>query len=160
MKHYLLTLCTLALLTLPGTQQLAATTRPAPTAKARPALTPDEQLFTGLFGQVSAAIEKRDMKALGQLMTPEYAHYAPDNTVGNRTDELAYVGRWVGTKVKAVTPLKVTRSGDMAVTVATSTFSGEFEGKPFNNTVNMMIAWVLRNGQWQMAVVHSKVVKA
>lgn len=160
MKKILFALGTLSLLTLPSARQLAATTRPAPAAPGRPTLTADEQLFTGLFGQVSAAIEKRDMKALGQLMTPEYAHYAPDNSVGNRTEELAYVGQWVGTTVKAITPLKVTRRGDMAVTVATSTFSGEFEGKPFNNTVNMMIAWVLHDGHWQMAVVHSKVVKA
>ena len=160
MKKNLFALGTLALLTLPGTRQLAATTRPAPASTARPALTADEQLFTGLIGQVSAAIEKRDMKALGQLMAPEYIHYSPDNGSGGRTEELAYVGQWVGTTVKQITPLKVTRRGDMAVTVATSTFSGEMEGKPFNSSVNMMIAWVLKDGHWQMAVVHSKVVPA
>jgi ketosteroid isomerase-like protein len=154
----LFTLGTLALLTLPGTGQLAATPRPAPVA--RPTLTPDEQLFTGLIRQVSAAIAKNDMNALGQLMTPDYIHYAPDNSSGGRTEELAYVGKWVDTKVQPVGPLKVVRRGDMAVTVGTSTFSGKFEGKPFNNTVNMMIAWVLKDGKWQMAVVHSKVVKA
>lgn len=160
MKKTFLALGTLALLTLPGTQQLAATAWAATVAPARPALTPDEQLFTGLIGQVGTAIEKRDMKALGQLMTSDYTHYAPDNNVAHRTEELAYVGQWVGTKVTAVTPVKVIRRGDMAVTVATSTFSGEFEGKPFKNTINMMIAWELRDGHWLMAVVHSKVVKA
>ena len=133
--------------------------RPAPTAVA-PTLTPDEQLFTDLIGQVSAAIQKRDMKALGQLMTPEYLHYSPDNRSGNRAEELAYIGQWVGTTVTQVTPLKVTRRGDMAVTVGTSTFSGEFNGKPFKNTISMMIAWELRDGHWQMAVVHSKLAKA
>jgi len=160
MKNYLLTLSTLLLLTLPGTRQLAATTRPASTAKARSALTPDEQLFTGLTEQLAAAIGKRDMQAMGQLMTSDYVHYSPDNKTAGRAEELAYVGQWVGTTVKQITPLKVTRRGDMAVTVATSTFSGEFEGKPFKNSVNMMIAWVLQDGRWQMAVVHSKVVKA
>nr|GFC65372.1 hypothetical protein [Tanacetum cinerariifolium] len=160
MKKILFALGTLALLTLPGTQQLAATPRPASAAAARPTLTPDEQLFTGLVGQVSAAIEKNDMKALGQLMTPDYIHYTPDNSSAGRPEELAYVGKWVGTKVKPGGPLKVVRHGDMAVTVGTSTFSGQFEGKPFINTVNMMIAWVLKDGKWQMAVVHSKVVKA
>jgi len=160
MKKALFALGTLALLTLPGTRQLAAATRPVPAAATRLALTPDEQLFTDLLGQVSAAIAKNDMKALGQLMTPDYIHYAPDNSSGGRTEELAYVGKWVGTRVQPVGPLKVVRHGDMAVTVGTSTFSGQFEGKPFNNTVNMMIAWVLKDGKWQMAVVHSKVVKA
>ena len=160
MRNFLFALGTLSLLTLPGTQQLTATTRPASAAPARPALTPDEQLFTGLLGQVSAAIEKRDMKALGQLMTADYIHYSPDNNTAGRTEELAYVGQWVGTTVKQITPLKVTRRGDMAVTVTTSTFSGEMEGKPFKNSINMMIAWVLKDGHWQMAMVHSKVVPA
>jgi ketosteroid isomerase-like protein len=160
MKKILFALGTLSLLTLPGTRQLAAIARPAAVAPARRALTPDEQLFTGLIGQVSAAIEKNDMKALGQLMTPDYIHYAPDNSSAGRPEELAYVGKWVDTKVKPVGPLKVVRRGDMAVTVGTSTFSGKFEDKPFNNTINMMIAWVLKDGKWQMAVVHSKVVKA
>jgi ketosteroid isomerase-like protein len=160
MRKFLFALGTLSLLTLPGTQQLAATTRPASAAPARPALTPDEQLFTGLMGQVTTAIEKRDMKALGQLMTADYIHYSPDNGSAGRTAELAYVGQWVGTTVKQVTPLKVTRRGDMAVTVATSIYSGEMEGKPFKSTVNMMIAWILQDGHWQMAVVHSKVVPA
>jgi hypothetical protein len=48
----------------------------------------------------------------------------------------------------------------MAVTVATSIFSGEMEGRPFKNSINMMIAWVQKDGHWQMAVVHSKVVPA
>jgi hypothetical protein len=87
-------------------------------------------------------------------------HYNPGNGAGGRTEELAYVGQWVGTKTKLLSPVKVTRHGDMAVTVATTVFSGEMEGKPFNNTINMMIAWELRNGHWQMAVVHSKLVPA
>ncbi|MFD1872285.1 nuclear transport factor 2 family protein [Hymenobacter bucti] len=160
MRKFLFALGTLVLLTLPGTRQLAATTRPTPAAPTRPAPTADEQLFAGLVEQVGTAIQKNDMKALGQLMTPDYTHYTPDNNVGHRTEELAYVGKWVGTTVKQVTPLKVTRRGDMAVTVASSTFSGTFEGKPFSNTINMMIAWELRDGHWQMAVVHSKVVNA
>jgi len=160
MRKILIALGALCLLTLPGTQQLAATAHPIPVAPAHQPLTADEQLFTGLIGQVSAAIEKNDMKALGQLMTPEYIHYNPGNSSGGRTEELAYVGQWVGTKVKPLTPLKVTRRGDMAVTVGTSTFSGEFEGKPFSNTVQMMIAWVLRDGRWQMTVIQSKLVPA
>lgn len=160
MKNFLFALGTLSLFALPGTQQLAATTRPATAAPTRTVLTPDEQLFTGLVGQVNTAIEKRDMKALGQLMTADYIHYSPDNGSAGRTEELAYVGQWVGTTVKQTTPLKVTRRGDMAVTVTTSTFSGEMGGKPFKNSINMMIAWVQKDGQWQMAMVHSKVVPA
>jgi ketosteroid isomerase-like protein len=157
MKKILFALGALALLTLPETQQLAATTRPV---LAAPTLTADEQLFTGLIGQVSAAIEKNDMKALSQLMTPEYIHYNPGNGSGGRSEELAYVSQWVGTKIKPLTPVKVTRHGDMAVTVGTSSFSGELEGKPFNNSVQMMIAWVLRDGHWQMTVVQSKLIPA
>lgn len=160
MKALVIFLSTASLLARSPAGQVAALPKQPVSPATTPALTPDEQLFTGLIGQVSAAIEKRDMKTLGQFMTPEYIHYTPDNRTGTRTEELAYLGQWVGTTVKQTTPLKVTRRGDMAVTVATSTFSGEFEGKPFNNTINMMIAWELRDGHWQMAVVHSKVVKA
>ncbi len=163
MKTYLALFCATALVTSSAIGQLAAATKhptPTPVAKARPALSPDEQLFTGLTEQLAAAIGKSDMKAMGQMMTPDYIHYTPDNHTAGRAEELAYVGKWVGTTVKLVTPLKVTRRGDMAVTVATSTFSGEFEGKPFKNSVNMMIAWVLKDGHWQMAVVHSKEVPA
>jgi ketosteroid isomerase-like protein len=160
MKAFAIFLSAASLLTFSTTEQVAALAKRPATTTAAHALSPDEQLFTDLIGQVSAAIQKRDMNALGQFMTPDYIHYTPDNHSGGRAEELAYVGQWAGTTVKQVTPLKVTRRGDMAVTVGTTTFSGEFKGKPFKNTVNMMIAWVLQDGKWQMAVVQSKLVPA
>lgn len=155
MKTFWLTLSALGLLTFSATRQLA-TARPRPAATAARALTPDEQLFTNLIGQVGSAISKGDMAALGQLMAPDYVHYTPDNGKGNRAEDLAYVGSWSATTVKLVSPVTVTRRGDMAVTVATSTFSGTAGGKAFTSNIQMMIAWVLRNGHWQMAVVQSK----
>jgi hypothetical protein len=137
--------------------QLTATAQSQPAAKAAAkALTPDEQLFTGLLKQVGAATSKGDMTALGNLMAPEYVHYNPDNGQGNREQDLAYVGTWKNTTVELVGPVKVIRKGDMAVTVSNEVFSGQEKGKPFKNTMQMMIAWVLRNGKWQMAVVQSK----
>jgi hypothetical protein len=160
MRTLLLALGTVALLTTPAAAQLATTTkRPAPTAAAR-ALTADEQLFTGLIEQLGTTIEKHDMAGLGKLMAPEYVHYNPNNSSGNRTEELAYLATWPTTTVKLVSPVKVNRYGNTAITVATSSFSGEDKGKPFKNTIQMMIAWVLRDGQWQMAVVQSKVMPA
>ena len=157
MKKILLSLGTLALFALsPAAPLIAAPGHPAPAVVA--SLTPDEQLFTGLVEQVGAAISKGDMTALGKYMAPDYVHYTPDNGTGTRAQDLAYVGSWSATTVKLVSPVKVTRKGDMAVTVATSSFSGQFEGKPFRNTIQMMIAWVLRDGHWQMAVVQSKVL--
>lgn len=159
MKKTLLSLGILAYLALPTPTPLAAAaSHPAPAA-AR-ALSPDEQLFTGLVEQLGAAISKGDMTALGKYMTADYVHYTPDNHTGNRAQDLAYVGSWSATTVKLAGPVKVTRKGDMAVTVATSVFSGQFEGKPFKNTIQMMIAWVLADGHWQMAVVQSKVLPA
>ena len=159
MKKLLLSLGTLVLLGAPTAAPQAAAARLTTPAAAR-ALTPDEQLFTGLVGQVAAAISKGDMTALGKYMAPDYVHYTPDNSVGNRTQDLAYVGTWSATTVQLTSPVKVTRTGNMAVTVATQVFSGQHEGKPFKNTIQMMIAWVLRNGSWQMAVVQSKVLPA
>ena len=159
MKKLLFSLGTLVLLGLPTAAPLAAATcLAAPTAPR--ALTPDEQLFTGLVEQVGAAISKGDMTALGKYMAPEYVHYTPDNSTGNRTQDLAYVGTWSATTVQLTSPVKVTRTGDMAVTVATQVFSGQFKGKPFKNTIQMMIAWVQHDGNWQMAVVQSKVLPA
>ena len=163
MKTLLLSFCAAALLALPAAAQVATTaaaTRPAAGAAASPALTPDEQLFTALVGQVGTAIEKRDMTALGKYMAPEYVHYSPDNSSGHRTEELAYLGTWTGTSVKLRSPVKVNRYGNTAISVSTSTFSGTVEGKPFTSTIQTMIAWVLRDGQWQMAVVQSKPVPA
>lgn len=157
MKTYLVLGCAAALLTLPATAQLAsATLPPTPAAAARRALTPDEQLFTGLVEQLGAAISKGDMTTLGKFMTPEYVHYNPNGSSGTKAEDLAYVGSWKDTSVKLVSPVKVVRQGNMAVTIATSTFSGLAEGKPFKNDIQMMIAWVLSDGQWQMAVVQSK----
>ena len=160
MKTFLLPLATLLLLAGSLPEPLAAAPQPRPTAPAPRALTPDEQLFTGLIGQVGATIEKRDMAALGQFMAPDYVHYNPNNGSSGRTEELAYIGTWTGTTVKLVSPVKVTRRGDMAVTVATTTFSGTAEGKAFTSNIQMMIAWVLRDGHWQMAVVQSKPMPA
>lgn len=161
MKKNLLSLGTLVLLALPMARPLAAATdHSAPAPAASNALTPDEQLFTGLIEQVGAAITKGDMMALGKYMASDYIHYTPDNSTGTRAQDLAYVGTWSATTVKLASPVKVTRKGDMAVTVATSVYTGQFEGKPFKNTIQMMIAWVLRDGHWQMAVVQSKPLPA
>ncbi|MGI4832375.1 MAG: nuclear transport factor 2 family protein [Janthinobacterium lividum] len=156
MKTFLLTLSSLGLLTFSAAGQLATTAQPAATTPASHALTTDEQLFTGLVEQLSAAISKGDMAALGRYMAPDYVHYTPDNSTGNRAADLAYVGSWSNAEVKLMSPIRVARRGDMAVTVATSTFSGVVDGQPFKSNIQMMIAWVLREGHWQMAVVQSK----
>ena len=164
MKTFLLSLGAAALLTLPAAGQLATTAAAPPATKASvraaTTLTSDEQLFTKLVEQVGAAIEKGDMTALGKYMAPEYVHYTPDNTSGGRAEGLAYVATWTDATVKLRSPVKVNRYGNTAVTVATTTFSGKVGGESFTNTIQMMIAWVLRNGQWQMAVVQSKQVPA
>lgn len=160
MRTFLLTLGAVALLTTPAAAQLASAQRLTPAATTSSAPTADDQLFTGLVEQLDAAIEKHDMAALGQFMAPEYVHYNPNNSSGNRTEELAYLETWGPTKVKLVGPVKVNRYGTTAVTVATNTFSGMYKDKPFSNTVQMMIAWVLRDGKWQMAVVQSKMLPA
>ncbi len=156
MKTYLVLGCAAALLTLSA----ATTPPPTPVVAASRALTPDEQLFTKLIEQVSTAIEKHDMTALGQYMAPEYVHYNPDNGSGNRAEELAFITKWSNMSVKLHGPVKVNRYGDTAITVATSTFSGMVQGEEFNSTTQMMIAWVLRDGKWQMAVIQSKPVPA
>ena len=165
MKTYLLSLLALALLALPaaGQSTTVAAARPGPAAApARPAaaLSADEQLFTGLIGQVSTAVEKHDMAALGKFMAPEYVHYNPNNGSGARAEELAYIGTWGQTGVKLIGPVKVNRYGSTAVTVSTLVFTGRDQGKESSSTVQMMIAWVLRGGAWQMAVVQSKALPA
>ncbi|AMR27118.1 hypothetical protein A0257_08345 [Hymenobacter psoromatis] len=152
-----------ALLTLSAATQPAGATppqRPTPTPAASRALNPDEQLFTTLIGRVSTAIEKQDMAAFGKFLAPEYVHYNPGNGSGNRAEELAYVGSWTKTTIQPKGPVKVNRYGNTAITVSTSTFSGVADGKDFNTALQMMIAWVLRDGQWQMAVVQSKLMPA
>ncbi|MGI4736546.1 MAG: nuclear transport factor 2 family protein [Janthinobacterium lividum] len=156
MKAFLISLCAPLLLALPAASQLATTTTRSATASR--ALTPDEQLFTTLIEQVGAAIEKHDMAALGQYLAPEYVHYNPNNSSGNRSEELAYLAKWPTTTVKTTSPVKVNRYGDAAVTVATTVFSGQEGGKAFQNNIQMMIVWVRRDGHWQMAVVQSKIV--
>ena len=165
MKTYLLLLTAAALLALPAAAQSTAATaaRPAPagaSARAADPLSADEQLFTTLIGQVGAAVENHDMTVLGKFMAPEYVHYNPNNGSGGRAEELAYIGTWGKTGVKLISPVKVNRYGNTAVTVSTLVFSGREEGKESSSTVQMMIAWVLRGGSWQMAVVQSKAVPA
>jgi len=161
MKTYLAFFCATALFTSPAAGQMAAVTkRPTPTPAASRALSPDEQLFTSLIEQVGSAISKGDMTALGKLMAPDYVHYNPNGGSGTKAEDLAYVGSWKDTSMKLASPVNVMRQGNMAVTVATFTLSGVVEGKPFNNNVQMMTAWVLRDGQWRMAVVQSKQVPA
>lgn len=163
MKNLLLFCGAAALLTLSASQPAAGVIKPkhpTPAPAASRALTPDEQLFTTLIGQVSTAVEKGDMAALGQYMTPDYVHYNPNGGSGTKAEELAYLGSWKDTSVKLVSPVKVMRQGNMAVTVTTSTFSGVAEGKPFKSNIQMMTAWMLRDGKWQMAVVQSKMMPA
>ena len=159
MKTLLFALGAVLLLTTLATGPLAARPRPAVPAPTSRVLTPDEQLFTGLIEQVGAAISKGDMAALGKYMTSDYVHYNPDGGAGNKAEDLAYVGTWKDSAVKLASPVKVMRQGNMAVTVATSTFSGVAEGQAFKNNIQMMIAWVLREGHWQMALVQSKPMK-
>ncbi len=160
MKTILLALGAASLLTLPAAAQLATTANHATTATTSSSLTADEQLFTKLIGQVGTAIEQHDMTALGQYMAPEYVHYNPNNGSSNRPEELAYIGTWSNTTVKTITPVKVNHYGNTVITVATTVFSGEEGGKAFKSTIQMMIAWVLRDGRWQMAVMQSKLMPA
>lgn len=165
MKTYFLLLGAAALLALPAAGQstsMAAARPVSAAAAARPAaaLSADEQLFTGLIGQVSTAVEKHDMAALGKFMAPEYVHYTPNNGSSARAEELAYIGTWGQTGVKLIGPVRVNRYGSTAVTVSSLVFTGRDQGKDFSNTVQTMIVWVLRGGAWQMAVMQSKVVPA
>ena len=162
MKTFLpLPLTALVLLTFPAAgQSTASAAASAPSARPAASLSADEQLFTGLIGQVSTAVEKHDMAALGKFMAPEYVHHNPNNGSGARAEELAYIGTWGQTGVKLISPVKVNRYGSTAVTVSTLVFTGRDEGKESSSTVQMMIVWVLRGGAWQMAVVQSKMLPA
>ena len=162
MKTFLpLPLTALILLSRPAaSQSTASAAASVPPTRSAASLSADEQLFTGLIGQVSTAVEKHDMAALGKFMAPEYVHHNPNNGSGARAEELAYIGTWGQTGVKLISPVKVNRYGSTAVTVSTLVFTGRDEGKESSRTVQMMIAWVLRGGAWQMAVVQSKAVPA
>ncbi len=164
MKTFWLSLGAAALLPWPAAGQLATTAaaQPMTTTSTRPtaALTPDEQLFTKLLGQVGAAIEAQDMAALGKLMAPEYLHYNPNNHSSGRAKELIEVGSWGKTGVQLSGPVRVNRYGNTAVTVSTAVYSGNEGGTPSSRTVQMMVVWVLRGGSWQMAVLQSKDVPA
>ncbi|MBO0357623.1 nuclear transport factor 2 family protein [Hymenobacter sp. BT186] len=139
----------------------AATARPYPVASsAETALTPDEQLFTKLVGEVAAAMEKKNMQALGELMTPGYTHYNPNNGTSHKADETAFIATWPPTTIKLVGPVQVSRSGNMAVTVSQHTYSSTENGQATSRTMQHMIAWTLHNGKWQMDIVQSKEVKA
>ena len=156
MKAFITSFSAVALLTFSATGQVATLTKRPPTTTATRALTPDEQLFTTLLEKMGSAIEKHDMTTLGKYMAPEYVHYNPGNGSGGRTEELAYIAKWPATTMKLVSPVKVNHYGNTAITVATTTWSSTENGKATTNTIQMMIAWVLRDGQWQMAVVQSK----
>ena len=161
MKTLFPNFCTLLLLTLSTSGQVEAT------APARPAValsdnqpTADEELFTKLIGEVSASIEHKDMNALGELMASDYVHYSPDGGTGHKADELTYLATWPPTAIKLVGLVKVSRAGDMAVTVSRNLYSVTENGKTTNRTMQHMIAWTLRDGKWQMAIVQSKPVSA
>jgi hypothetical protein len=160
MKAFITSFGAAALLTFSATGQVATLTKHPTTATATGALSPDEQLFTTLLEKLGSAIEKHDMTALAKYMAPEYVHYNPNNSSGDRTEELAYLATWPATTMKIMSPVKVNHYGSTAITVATTTFSSQENGKTTNTTIQMMIAWVLRDGQWQMAVVQSKSVPA
>ena len=161
MKTLFPNFCTLLLLTLSTSRQVEAT------APARPAValsdrqpTADEQLFTKLVNEVAAAIEKHDMDALSKLMAPAYVHFSPDNKSGHKADELTFIKTWPKTTSKVVGPVLVTRSGNMAVTVSREAYTFTEGTKQTQRTLEHMIAWMLNDGHWQMAVVQSKDVPA
>lgn len=154
----MLSLGALVLLTCSGTV-LGATT-PRPTSLAETLVpTPDDQLFADITKQIVAAIEKNDMAAFGQYIAPDYLLYNADGGTANKAQTLANIGSWSKASAKLVGPIKLTRRGDMAVTVSTMTFSGQVRGQSFTNTLQMMIAWELRNGRWQMVVQQSRETK-
>ena len=148
MKTFLVLLGAAALLAWPTARQSAsaAATWPVAPGPARPALSPDEQLFTGLVEQVGAAIGKGDMVALGKLMAPDYTHYNPNNEVGHKADELANVATWPPTTVRLVGPVQVRRAGNLAVTVSQHLYSSADNGPDPSRTVQHMIAWALVGG--------------
>lgn len=157
MNFFVVALCALPVLACATAGQLAAPAPPRPVTLAAPrALTPDELLFTGLIEQVGAAIGKGDMAALGKYMAPDYVHYNPNNGIGHKADELAYIATWSPTTVKLVGPVQVSHAGNMAVTVSKSLYSSTENGKATGRTVQHMIAWTLSGGQWQMAIIQSK----
>jgi ketosteroid isomerase-like protein len=140
---------------------IAAPTRArlaTPAAKAAP--TADEQLFTKLVGDISTAIEKKDMKALNELMASDYTHYNPNGGTSHKADETAFIGTWPPTTIKLMGPVQVNRSGNMAVTVSKHLYSFTENGKATTNTIQHMIVWMQRDGKWQMSLIQSKDVKA
>lgn len=161
MKFFVAALCALSAFTCATAGQLAATAPPRPAnLTATHALTPDEQLFTGLIEQVGAAISKGDMAALGKYMVPDYTHYSPNNGIGHKADELAYIATWSPTTVKLMGPVQVSHAGNMAVTVSKSLYSSTENGKATSRTIQHMIAWTLSGGNWQMIIIQSKDVPA
>jgi len=120
----------------------------------------DEQLFTRLVGEVSTSIEHKDMKALSELMAPDYTHYDPSGSVSHEAEELTYLATWPPTSIKLVGTVQVSRTGNMAVTVSRSLYSFTENDKTTNRTIQHMIAWTLHRGKWQMAIVQSKEIAA
>ena len=160
MKTLFPNFCTLLLLTLSTSGQVGATAPTHPTRTTKVTPTADEELFTKLIGEVSASIEHKDMNALGELMASDYVHYSPDGGTGHKANELTYLATWPPTTIKLVGLVKVSRAGDMAVTVSRNLYSVTENGKTTNRTMQHMIAWTLRDGKWQMAIVQSKPVSA
>lgn len=161
MKTLLIALGALSLLPLSATSQVASTQEPPSTETASTSTSAaDVQLFTKLTQEVTAAIENQDMDALSKLMAPEYVHYNPGGGESNKEGELDNIGTWGEVTMKADGSTSVNRYGNTAVTVGKVLHSGKDEkNKPFTNHFQTMAVWVLRDGQWQMAVVQSKGVE-
>ena len=134
-----------------GCQETSTKQAPAATAN------DDAQLFAGLMEQVGSAIARKDTVALGRLMAPEYVHYNPNGETGHKADELAFISTWPPTTVKTGSLSSVTRLGDAAVTVSSPVFDfADEKGAPVSRKLQMMILWVLHDGNWQMSIVQSK----
>ena len=161
MKTLLIALVALSLLPLLAVSQVASTQEPSRTETASASATDaDVQLFTKLVNEVGAAIEKRDMDALGKLMTPDYIHYDPNGGTGHKDDERAFIKTWPSTTFKTVGAVEVKRSGNMAVTVSRHAYGFTEDGVKESRNIQHMVVWILREGKWQMAVVQSKEVDA
>ena len=160
MKTLFPNFCTLLLLSLSVAGPAGAAVATPAARAATVASTADEELFTRLVNEVGAAIEKKNVRALADLMAPEYTHYNPAGGTGHKADELAYIATWSPTTVKTVGPVQVSRAGNMAVTVSKAQYSMVDNGKTMSHTVQHMIAWSLHDGKWQMSLIQSKEVPA
>jgi hypothetical protein len=125
--------------------------------------TAPEQDLTALVQQVIATTQQHDSSALARFLAPEYRHYTPDNQVATRKDELDYIGSANNPFASAtvVGPSTASTYGTTGVTVSKILFGVKNgSGKPIPQSIQMMMVWVQRGGNWQVVAIDSKMLPA